>query len=121
MVSPLIEDEAQRERLARAIASDLLLYQAERLRGAGSVEEAKRRIADELEEGRALYAGRTGDAGARVDAAFAALLPGFLAMKDGPRAPSGEAASGRVGFGLWAWLAALLALGIGAYLLRTGH
>jgi hypothetical protein len=74
-----IRDEVQR---APAIAGDVLLYQAARIRGASSLDEVKSRIAAELDQGRALYVERTGDAGTRVDAALAALLPGDAAQSE---------------------------------------
>ena len=114
----LIEDESQRERLARAIAMDLVLYHEPRIKGASSVDEAKQRIAAELEEGRTLYTERTGDLGTRVDAALAALLPAYLSMKEPTLGHLGvhDASTSKVGS--WVWLLAFAVLALGIWLLR---
>ena len=113
-----IRDASQRERLARAIAMDLVLYHEPRIKGASSVEEALGRIAAELEEGRTLYTERTGDLGTRVDAALAALLPGYLSMKEPTVGRLGvhDASTSKVG--IWVWLLAMSVLGLGLWLWR---
>jgi uncharacterized hydantoinase/oxoprolinase family protein len=52
---PLIETEEAARRLARAIASDLSLYNEEKIVGGITNDDLFDKIAEEIEEGRALY------------------------------------------------------------------
>jgi hypothetical protein len=55
---PLIETEEAARRLARAIASDLSLYNEEKILGGIRDDNLFEAMSDELEEGRALYKSR---------------------------------------------------------------
>ena len=55
---PLIETEEAARRLARAIASDLSLYNEEKIVGGIQNDDLFTVIAEEIEEGRALYKSR---------------------------------------------------------------
>ena len=50
----LINDKEQAERLARAIAADLILYNADKIQGL-ELEQIFRVLDTEIEEGRALF------------------------------------------------------------------
>ncbi len=52
---PLIETEEAARRLARAIASDLSLYNEEKIVGGIQNDNLFESLAEEIEEGRALY------------------------------------------------------------------
>jgi hypothetical protein len=55
---PLIETEEAARRLARAIASDLSLYNEEKILQGVQNDTLFKTLADEIEEGRALYKSR---------------------------------------------------------------
>jgi hypothetical protein len=55
---PLIETEEAARRLARAIASDLSLYNEEKIVGGIQNDELFTVLAEEIEEGRALFKSR---------------------------------------------------------------
>ncbi|UQA58252.1 hypothetical protein [Polyangium aurulentum] len=55
---PLIETEEAARRLARAIASDLSLYNEEKIVGGIQNDDLFNAVAEEIEEGRALYKSR---------------------------------------------------------------
>jgi hypothetical protein len=55
---PLIETEEAARRLARAIASDLSLYNEEKIVGGIQNDDLFNALAEEIEEGRALYKSR---------------------------------------------------------------
>jgi len=55
---PLIETEEAARRLARAIASDLSLYNEEKIVGGIQNDDLFTVLAEEIEEGRALYKSR---------------------------------------------------------------
>lgn len=55
---PLIETEEAARRLARAIASDLSLYNEEKILGGIRDDSLFEALADEIEEGRALFKSR---------------------------------------------------------------
>ncbi len=55
---PLIETEEAARRLARAIASDLSLYNEEKIQDGIINDELFTKLAEEIEEGRALYKSR---------------------------------------------------------------
>ena len=55
---PLIETEEAARRLARAIASDLSLYNEEKILGGIRDDNLFEALADEIEEGRALFKSR---------------------------------------------------------------